>query len=668
MNQQHPEVQKAADRSPGVAEQPVAAGDRADAIPQPAVEKPVGNALQKVQGDTQDSDLRCGWLFIKPEFLQSFMTPRCVLICFCVAAFVQGMVISGFINVALPTLERRFHLRSVEVGMIVSMYNVGSLALMFPVTFLGGQGHRPRLMALGALIMAFGSLLFSMPHFLAPQYKFSVQKRELCPFSEEDAPPVEIDDDSNLRDYRWFFICANLLHGMATVPFYTLSVSFLDDNLSNQKSAKYISIYYTAAIMGPAVGFILGGIFLNVYTDLTVDPATLGFTGSSNVWVGAWWIGFVLAFVLATLASIPIFAFPRKLPGSARVLSEKRVETNLNIPVDKPQAGTLKLGDMPRALWYLLHNKTFVFISLAGTVETSVGSGYSNFATKMFESQFRMSSSGASLLLGMMAIPSAALGTFLGGYIVSKFDMTCTTIIRMCINMCIISWFVFIMLFSYCPDLQYEGVNREEGVIEALSCSINCSCPMDFNPVCGEDEKMYLSGCLAGCHDEVIVNGSHLYSSCICVNATKPPRMVTLSNGSEFPVAAERMRCHSDCFAYSLYITGTILSLFITFFISAPAVSVTIRCVTEKQKSFALGVQWACIRLLGSIPAPVVFGTAIDKACSMWSSALHGTPSQSGNCLLYDNARMSAHMAGLLLFLKTLSIALFICTSLSYHP
>lgn len=35
-----------------------------------------------------------------------------------------------------------------------------------------------------------------------------------------------------------------------------------------------LGIYYTAAILGPAVGFILGSYFHSLYTDITVDPKT----------------------------------------------------------------------------------------------------------------------------------------------------------------------------------------------------------------------------------------------------------------------------------------------------------------------------------------------------------------------------------------------------------
>lgn len=38
-------------------------------------------------------------------------------------------------------------------------------------------------------------------------------------------------------------------------------------------------------------------------------------TPESDVWVGAWWLGFVIIGLLLCLASIPLLAFPRDLPG-----------------------------------------------------------------------------------------------------------------------------------------------------------------------------------------------------------------------------------------------------------------------------------------------------------------------------------------------------------------
>ncbi|KAH9373534.1 hypothetical protein HPB48_003486 [Haemaphysalis longicornis] len=106
-----------------------------------------------------------------PAAMQRFVSPQWVLLWFSTAVFIKGMLINGYINVALPTLERRFHLRSFESGMIVSFFNIGSLILLAPVTFFGGEMHKPRLMAIGSACMAIGSFIFSTPHFIAPQYR-----------------------------------------------------------------------------------------------------------------------------------------------------------------------------------------------------------------------------------------------------------------------------------------------------------------------------------------------------------------------------------------------------------------------------------------------------------------------------------------------------------------
>ena len=41
----------------------------------------------------------------------------------------------------------------------------------------------------------------------------------------------------------------------------------------------------------------------------------------SPQWVGAWWIGFLMAGVLALCVSVPVLAFPKQLPGNVPAIS-----------------------------------------------------------------------------------------------------------------------------------------------------------------------------------------------------------------------------------------------------------------------------------------------------------------------------------------------------------
>jgi hypothetical protein len=61
------------------------------------------------------------------------------------------------------------------------------------------------------------------------------------------------------------------------------------------------------------------------------------------------------------------------------------------------------------------------------------------------------------------------------------------------------------------------------------------------------------------------------------------------------------------------------------------------RCVQDDQRSFALGIQWIKVRLIGTIPAPMVFGALIDETCILWQESCH---EENGACLVYDNQFM----------------------------
>lgn len=43
-------------------------------------------------------------------------------------------------------------------------------------------------------------------------------------------------------------------------------------------------------------------------------------TSNSNVWIGAWWIGFVGAGIICFVIAIPILAFPASLPGNYKII------------------------------------------------------------------------------------------------------------------------------------------------------------------------------------------------------------------------------------------------------------------------------------------------------------------------------------------------------------
>ena len=66
--------------------------------------------------------------------------------------------------------------------------------------------------------------------------------------------------------------------------------------------------------------------------------------------------------------------------------------------------------------------------------------------------------------------------------------------------------------------------------------------------------------------------------------------------------------------------------------------SVPFRVVPDTQRSLALGLQWVFVRLLGTIPGPIIVGKIFDSTCLLWneSKACH----ESSFCLSNDTKKL----------------------------
>ena len=88
-----------------------------------------------------------------------------------------------------------------------------------------------------------------------------------------------------------------------------------------------------------------------------------------------------------------------------------------------------------------------------------------------------------------------------------------------------------------------------------------------------------------------------------------------------------------------------------------PVLSVTLRCVPDEQRSFAVSLQWIIVRCLGFIPGPIIFGAVIDKACLFWKESCDD---ETGACYYYDNADLSNYVLALALSCKGATLILFV--------
>jgi len=619
----------------------------------------------------------CASCCLPLPFLNRFRSPKWFLVFLSVAATVQGVCINGLVNVVITSIERRFHLQSTQSGIIASSYDIGSLIVMIPVSYLGGRlgTSKPRWIAGGMLAMALGSLVWTLPHFSTDAYMPTLAGEEedgpvLCGTagppglpgrdgrSAECSGRGEGGEGGSLAAYRFVFVLGQLLHGLGAAPLITLGTTFLDESVSKRSSPLYIAVFQTWFVIGPAIGFVMGGSLLSLHTDLVSSP---GLTPASSLWVGAWWPGFLLTFIASILSALVLQCFPASI--------NRKRDTTL---VNKEKEGKLK--PLPAAIWALVTNPTYIFVSLAGGVDGLIISGLSAFLPKFIEQQYQISNGVAAQLVGLIVVPAGGGGTFFGGWLIKRLNLSRHGIILMCLLSQMITIPTIFVYFMTCSGPDYVGLSlpsasqlKDDLLPEetyfptpppsnsfSSSCNAACSCPeAAFDPVCGSDGLMYLSPCLAGCSSSLSSNN---FTDCACIQGIVYPGGSADDFYARLGGSAERRICASDCGLLIPFIIVQFCGVFLTFFATMPSVVASLRAVREEERSLALGLQSIILRVVGSIPGPILFGVFMDKACSLWEQ----TCEERGSCLLYDNYQMAVSMVGISVTAKIISIICFI--------
>ncbi|XP_061874865.1 solute carrier organic anion transporter family member 4C1 [Colius striatus] len=612
----------------------------------------------------------CGWGRFAPKALQLCNNPEGYLAAYSLLAIFQGIVVNGLINISISTIEKRYELNSFLTGLISASYDIAFCMLSLFVSFFGERGHKPRWLAFSAFMLGLGSLVFSLPHFSSGNYHYGAKLEDTCQITGTSSANFTCSarTKSSLSNYLYVFILGQLLLGVGGTPLYTLGTAFIDDSVPKHKSSLYIGIGYAMSLLGPAIGYVLGGQLLNVYIDIKI-PESTQMDQDDPRWLGAWWIAFLACFLAIWLLIIPFSCFPKRLPGTAKIQAEKISETHND--GSEVLVATKNIGksfkDFPMALLILLKNPVLLSLIMASASEALVATGFATFLPKFIENQFGKTSSISATLGGLVLIPAAALGQIISGILVSKCKMDCKSIIKFIIGTCSVALLLnTVFLFAKCGNEPFAGVSETyngTGMLYNLTapCNANCRCLRSiYYPVCGRDEVQYFSPCFAGCTSHVFNDRLKVYHNCSCIG--KPKR----ENSSEdFVYEAIFGKCPTQCKFLPIFLTFFFFAVFFTFMAVTPTTVAILRCVPDKQRSFALGVQSVFLRLLGTIPGPILFGVAIDNSCTLWDVSECNT---KGACWSYDNERMAYLLMGISAACKIITIVFVVMAMCLYKP
>ncbi|XP_059791391.1 solute carrier organic anion transporter family member 1C1 isoform X3 [Balaenoptera ricei] len=547
----------------------------------------------------------------------------------------------GYLKSTITQIERRFDISSSLVGVIDGSFEIGNLLVITFVSYFGAKLHRPKIIGAGCLIMGVGTLLIAMPQFFMEQYRY------------ERYPPF-----SNST----FSISPCFLGSNSPLP-----ISVMEKSQSKINNG----CVQTVAIIGPIFGFLLGSLCAKLYVDVgfvNLDHITI--TPKDPQWVGAWWLGYLIAGSISLLAAVPFWYLPKSLPRPRRREDSNSSSEKSKFIMDDhtdyqtPLGEKAKIMEMARdflpSLKSLFGNPVYFLYLCASTVQFNSLFGMVTYKPKYIEQQYGQSSSKANFVIGLINIPAVAFGIFSGGIVMKKFRISVCGAAKLYLGSSVLGYLLFLSLFALgCENsdvagltVSYQGTKPVSYHERALfsDCNSRCKCSeTKWEPMCGANGITYASACLAGCQTSTGSGKTTIFNNCTCVGIA-----ASKSGNSSGMVG----RCQKDNGCPKMFLYFLVISVITSYTLSLggiPGYILLLRCIKPQLKSFALGIYTLAVRVLAGIPAPVYFGVLIDTSCLKWGFKRCGS---RGSCRLYDSNAFRHMYLGLTMILGTMSIFL----------
>ncbi|PSN38991.1 hypothetical protein C0J52_25495 [Blattella germanica] len=428
--------------------------------------EPEEEPLQQSEWNEYEHDTKCGIGPCQPKWLQKLASKKSYILVYGLIGMADFAIGSYFVS-TISTIEKRFKIPSRTSGLIASAWDFGGLCSSLLMSYLGSRGHKTRWVACGILLVGLSCFMRLIPHFLFGPGQDALELTEEygelygMTYNSSHANDCSVGSFSSVPST--IFIVSFFLMGIGTSMYYTLGISYLDDNVRKNKTP-----------------FLLG-----------------------------WGPFGVLTIILSLLFAL----FPKKLPRAAQ-----RTMAAGNVGGTSARS----FADFKLVLSRLAKNKVLLFNSFSSVFFMFGFIGYWTFMPKYMETQFRQSASRSSLITGSIGLICSALGIMTSGIVISKYKPRPRYLAAWNVfveSFDVIGHFSYGFLSCAIDDL-HGSMKPDHSWDLAADCNVDCDCgpTVKYSPVCASDvSKTFYSACHAGCTTVDFINGSKIFGNCSCI-------------------------------------------------------------------------------------------------------------------------------------------------------
>ncbi|KAH8378183.1 hypothetical protein KR093_009881 [Drosophila rubida] len=449
--------------------------------------------------------------------------------------------------------------------------------------------------------------------------------------------------------------------GMASLAYYTLGVSYIDDNSLSQDSPAVIGVILAARVIGQQMGSFL-----------------VIAVGWSNV---GWWLGWIILAPLIFVGAVLLGLFPKRLPKTVIHQAAQRIMEQTNLRGFGSQFSTyMDDTNFWPSLKRLFSNR-LLMVNLLSIM--FLQSGVLNYALQEenylqsrfflpYNEQDGLTQEWRSAFVSyFLKPPVMAMGMLVAGLVISKAQLSARTITGINISLGLKLVVIFVgYIFISCDVGPIAGVVG--GKLTQPYCASHCLCtPTAFMPVCPENSTVtYFSPCYAGCTKMTSINSFDLYEGCSCMGD-----QTTNNAGTSRATAGA---CSADA-CQGKIIIFQVLSISAAFLVGMSAIGktlITLRSVLPQDKTLALAFELMIVGLFAYVPAHLSYDLVTRTTCVYWAPnyercLLRETP-KHGNILdiLTASLILVAVLFDVLVFIFAKGLNLYNCkvTDNNYTP